>query len=230
MLFRRKSLALVLASLGAACAHDPGVEVPDPVAETRSAPPAKKPAWDPAWDDVIARAIGEHSPELLVPGPGPGRDIKTFCPGFARAGAPERSRFWSAFFEAVARYESNFDPAARMQEGWADPETGAPQWSEGLLQLSYSDQQGHPDCGLDRAQGNILDPEVNLACGVAILRRQLAARGTLFPQGKPYYWSVLTSRKVRPKVEAYLSASARALPFCRPVAAAGALVPSPRKR
>ncbi len=222
MLSRGKSLLLLVAIALAACAHEPGREVPDPVAEIPAAPADPKPTWNPAWHDVVSRAIAKHSPELLAPGRGPSKDILTFCPGFAQAGKDERSRFWSAFFEAFARYESNFDPTSRMQEAWADPDTGAPQYSEGLLQLSYSDQRGLPECGLDRGQSNILDPEVNLACGVAIMRRQLAARGTLFPQGRPYYWSVLTSRKVRPKVEAYLSQSARNLPFCRPVAAAGA--------
>ncbi len=215
MLLLRKYL-LVLAVPFGACAHAlKAAEMPAPPATLAGPALAPAPAWQPAWNAAVERAIAKHSPALLTPGPKPRRAIQAVCPGFVAATPAQRSRFWSAFFEAIARYESNFDPAARMQEAWSDPDTGAPQMSEGLLQLSYSDRAGHPDCTLDRAAGNIVDPEVNLSCGVAILRRQLEVRGALFPPGKPYYWSVLTSRKVRPKVEAYLSSSVEALPFCR---------------
>lgn len=187
--------------------------MPEPVAA------ASPKVWEPAWTEHVAKAIAAHSPELLSPGAKPARDVAAFCPGFGKADKAERALFWAAVFEAIARYESNFDPAARMQESWADPETGDPQYSEGLLQLSYSDRKGHPECALDRAQGNIVDPEINLSCGVAIMRRQLAARGTLFPRPKPYYWSVLTSQKVQPKVKAYLALAAGRLPFCAHVSA-----------
>jgi hypothetical protein len=198
------STCVLFVALGG-CAHD------FTEAEVES---VKTPAWQPQWTGYVEAATFRHSPELLTPAPKPLEEITTFCPGFRSASRSERAQFWAAFFASVARYESNFDPAARMREAWNDPDTGAPQQSEGLLQLSYSDRNYHPDCALDRALGNILDPEVNLSCGVAILRRQLAARGTLFPRPKPYYWAVLTSKQVQPRLKRDLSTRAAALAFC----------------
>ena len=66
--------------------------------------------------------------------------------------------------------------------------------SVGLLQLSYGDQERHAGCPLEPMEANITDPAVNLRCGVAILRNQLAARNTLFPR-RYYYWSVLTRKR-----------------------------------
>jgi hypothetical protein len=68
--------------------------------------------------------------------------------------------------------------------------------SVGLLQLSYGDEQRHPDCPLDATAANITQPEVNLRCGVAIMRDQLAVRSTLFPR-RAYYWSVLTRKRAQ---------------------------------
>jgi hypothetical protein len=66
--------------------------------------------------------------------------------------------------------------------------------SVGLLQLSYGDQERHAGCPLEPMEANITDPAVNLRCGVAILRNQLATRNTLFPR-RYYYWSVLTRKR-----------------------------------
>lgn len=172
-------------------------------------------AWEPEWTDYVVQATFAHSRALLRPAARPAAEIARFCPGFDAAGELDRAGFFALFLAAVARYESAYDPGARLQEAWADPETGEPEVSEGLLQLSYSDHVGHPDCALDRAARNLRLPDVNLACGVAILRRQLAARDTLFPGPRPYYWAVLTNAKVQAKVRAFLDEHAPRLPFCR---------------
>lgn len=185
---------------------------PAPVADAPLAPAVY--AWQAAWDDIIAASIERHSPQLLDDKVLPRHDIQPYCPGFAKASRTDKARFWAAFFESVAKYESGFDPAAIYQEGWSDPETADPQLSQGLLQLSYSDRRYHADCHVDRERGNIYDPEVNLSCGVAILRKQIEKRKTLFPGPKPYYWSVLTRDKTKKKVVAHLAARTKDLAFC----------------
>lgn len=177
--------------------------------------PIKGLSWQANWTEHVALSITRHSPALLTPSQEPLNEIVGICPGFATAAPDQRLRFWALFLAAVTRYESGFDPNARFQEGWKDPETGHPQMSEGLLQLSYSDRAGHKDCRLDRAAANITDPAVNLDCGVAILRKQLAVKKTLFPGPKPYYWSVLTNPKVKPKLVTYLTEAAARQPFCQ---------------
>lgn len=223
----RSTAAALLATvaLASACASPPRPGVGEPVGEASAAveapasPFAVLPAvaghtWKPAWNDVVADAIARDASELLDPGSVPLAEVQTICPGFATTSREGRLAFWTLFLAAISRYESGFDPAARFQEGWKDPETGKPQFSEGLLQLSYSDARYHDGCALDRAAGNIVDPSANLSCGVVILAKQLRVKKTLFPAPRPYYWSVLTNPKVRSKLQSYLAANAPALPGC----------------
>ncbi|MBN1207250.1 MAG: transglycosylase SLT domain-containing protein [Myxococcaceae bacterium] len=197
---------LLSALLGAACAH------PEPVARKpweaqagvseapAPTPPASGPrfaqvreekgrAWKHEWNLVIAEALEDIGQPLLEDDKVPAEEVRALCPGYFNAHREERKAFWALLFASIARLESGFDPERTFME---------PQplrtLSVGLLQLSYGDQTRHAGCPLEPMEANITDPTVNLRCGVAILRNQLAARSTLFPR-RYYYWSVLTRKR-----------------------------------
>lgn len=91
---------------------------------------------------------------------------------------------------SVAKLESNFDPNCRFREGASLDYV----YSEGLLQLSYGDENRYKNVLLDTEKGNILDPEVNLRTGVIIFAKQLKTKKTIFTD-KFFYWSVLTNKQ-----------------------------------
>jgi len=88
-------------------------------------------------------------------------------------------------------------------------------YSEGLLQLSYGDQARHSGCRIDRAAQALRAPEVQLECGVIIMRNQLRRHSRLFVKERFYYWSVLTRASGRAQVLRYFDAHVSALPFCK---------------
>ena len=130
------------------------------------------------------------------------------CPGSFKASNGERESFWALFIASIARFESRFDPNSRMQENASLGYI----YSEGLLQLSYGDEKTYGHCKLNGAAGNILDPKINLQCGVAILSVQVAKRRVLFPN-QFFYWSVLSIKKSQIRIN--LLNTAAQLPFCK---------------
>ena len=142
----------------------------------------------------------------------PPSEVRELCPGYFEASREERKAFWALLFASIARLESGFDPESTFLEP-----RPLRTLSVGLLQLSYGDQERHDGCPLNPMDANITDPAVNLRCGVAILRNQLASRNTLFPR-RYYYWSVLTRK--REQVQRDFLQHRDQLGFCQPEDAA----------
>jgi hypothetical protein len=155
--------------------------------------------WDPEWDKIVELAL---PPEMLshqVP-----RDVRRFCPRFYEMAEDDKRAFWAYFFQALAGAEAGLKPEARVRH--TEPEvavrdsvTKRDVRSEGLLQLTYEDQQRYGcdfDWEADRKlkaddpAKTILQPKNSLECGVKILDKQI------IEQHKPLlsqsgYWSTL---------------------------------------
>jgi len=205
-------LLVMLAGMAAVCGcskqEAPKVAVSAPGPQMKAAPPtpiAEKKAelggttWDPGWDQIVERAL----PAEMLSGPVP-RDVRRFCPRFGAMPEGDKRAFWAYFFQALAGAEAGLDPKTRVRHTEAavavkDGVTGRPVRSEGLLQLTYEDQERY-GCDFDwdhdkRLPANdpaktILTPKNNLECGVKILRKQIIeARKPLFSSSS--YWSTL---------------------------------------
>jgi hypothetical protein len=155
--------------------------------------------WNPAWDKIVEEALPPSMLSSQVP-----RDVRRFCPRFYEMTEVDKRAFWAYFFQALAGAEAGLDPTTRVRH--TEPEvavkddvTGRMVRSEGLLQLTYKDQERY-DCAFDwqidrtlKADDpakTILQPKNNLECGVRILEHQL------IEQHKPLlsrtgYWSTL---------------------------------------
>jgi len=163
--------------------------------------------WLPDWNVFLSDAIDDHGTSLTDENNIPADQMNSLCPGFFGASVNEKKAVWALFFASISRFESGFDPNSRYQEG-----SGLNYiYSEGLLQLSYGDEKHHNDCKIDNNLQNILDPKVNLQCGVSIMRDQLKVRKVIFTNTH-YYWSVLTNKKS--EITAFFKKHVDQLPFC----------------
>ncbi|KFE66591.1 hypothetical protein DB31_1064 [Hyalangium minutum] len=169
-------------------------------------------AWKQEWNLIIAEALEDVGQPLLEDDKVPAGEVRALCPGYFESPREERKAFWALLFASIARLESGFDPESTFLEP-----RPLRTLSIGLLQLSYGDQERHEGCPLNPMDANITDPAVNLRCGVAILRNQLASRNTLFPR-RYYYWSVLTRK--REQIQRDFLLHRDQLGFCQPEAAA----------
>ena len=220
--------------------------VPSPAATPRpsatptpSATPIRVPAssdfkayWDgkhkdsSLWTTYVQDAVSRIGQDL-VKGPS---DIATFCPQYDRLGTQDRVNFWVQLVAAMTKYESGFNPASRMVETTMghDPVTGAPTSSEGLMQLSYSDEKNYKAvlpvgvCDFDYptdkklastdVRRTILDPKTNLTCAIGILNRQVQRTGKL-AIGSGAYWAVIKTDRASNKL-APIRAITKSLAFC----------------
>ena len=156
------------------------------------------------WTSFTLAAIDEIGSALLVSEPS---DIDTFCPAYVDRDQDGRRAFWVSLLSAMARLESNFDPAVSYNEkenctypGCKDEFTtqdGRPVVSRGLLQLSQESANGYRNCSVPITNEELLhDPKVNLRCAVAIMARWVEADGKISQTEPPWlggarYWSVL---------------------------------------
>lgn len=131
-------------------------------------------------------------------------DITNFCPTYNSLNIDQKANVWAQIFVAIAKYESAYSPTSRMHETTMgnDPVTNQPVYSEGLLQLSYQDIQWAPWCDFDWAKDRslsatdprktILDPYLNLNCGVGIMAKQIKSKGSIVVSSG-VYWAVIKS-------------------------------------
>jgi hypothetical protein len=155
--------------------------------------------WDPAWDKIVELALPPAMLSRQVP-----HDVRRFCPRFYQLGEADKRAFWAYFFQALAGAEAGLDPATRVRH--TDPEvavvdkvTGRMVRSEGLLQLTYQDQQRY-GCDFDWDHDKklkpddpgktILQPKNNLECGVKILENQIIDQHKRLLSSTSY-WSTL---------------------------------------
>jgi hypothetical protein len=155
--------------------------------------------WDPAWDKIVELALPPAMLTHQVP-----RDVQRFCPRFYHLDEANKRAFWAYFFQALAGAEAGLDPTTRVRH--TDPEvavvdkvSGRMVRSEGLLQLTYEDQQRYGcdfDWGHDKKlkpddpDKTILQPKNNLECGVKILENQIIDQHKPLLSGTSY-WSTL---------------------------------------
>lgn len=185
-------------------------------------------AWDKnanraEWSKMIYSIIENEEHSLLETNAA--RDIENFCPRYNDLNDSQRLNFWGQFFVALAYPESGWNPLSQMVEKGAqkaDPVTGRPVKSEGLLQLSYQDEKSYRiDCGfnwgIDRylsdndGRRTILHPFLNLRCGIKIMAIQLKKRGLIQVKDK-YYWHVL---KINGRSEEKIKNMTRSLEICQ---------------
>ncbi|MDX2235699.1 MAG: transglycosylase SLT domain-containing protein [Hyphomonadaceae bacterium] len=172
-------------------------------------------SWDvrlegETWTATTHAAIDVLAPQLLTTLPA---DIDAFCPGYRTAAPANRRAFYVALLSELARYESNFDPAARVQETFTDA-SGQRVVSRGLLRLSPDAANG-AGCAITNPQ-QLHDPTANIQCAVRILNRwvtqdQLIAGYSAGAwRGASRTW---TSLRAREKL-ADLQAATNAKPYC----------------
>lgn len=173
------------------------------------------------WSQYLQRIILNEWSSLL-----PGADdIESFCPRYHTLDNYQRANAWAQIFVAIAKYESAYSPVSRMRETTmgTDPVTRQPVYSEGLLQLSYQDIQWAPYCKFDwqkdkdmsstNPQKTILDPFINLHCGVGIMARQIKNKGRIVVSSG-VYWAVIKSGGRYQQISS-IQAIARSLPLCK---------------
>ena len=155
--------------------------------------------WNIEWDKLVELAIPPEMVSRQVP-----RDVRRFCPRFYEMQEADKRAFWAYFFQALAGAEAGLKPTTRVRHtqpevAVVDKVSGRMVRSEGLLQLTYEDQQRY-GCDFDWQHDRmlpandpgktILQPKNNLECGVKILDNQI------IDQKKPLtaqtsYWSTL---------------------------------------
>ncbi len=138
--------------------------------------------WDSRWDLFIEEAL---PPEMLSSKVA--KAVKPFCPRFTALDEADKRVFWAYFFQALAGAEAGLVPTANVRHTdpvlqIKDDVTHRMVRQEGLLQLTYMDQQRYGcdfDWEKDRnlaetdPEKTILQPKNNLLCGVNILHNQL---------------------------------------------------------
>jgi hypothetical protein len=186
-----------------------------PLAWEKSHPERK--AWSQYLQTLL---LGEWS--SLLKG---ASDMKNFCPKYASLSNNQKANAWAQLFVAVARYESAYNPLSRMRETTmgTDAVTGKQVWSEGLLQLSYQDKQWDPWCKFDwskdknlsstSSKKTILDPYINLHCGVGIMAKQIKNKNTIAITSG-VYWSTLKPGGKYNQLTS-IKSMVKSLPFCQ---------------
>lgn len=164
------------------------------------------------WSQYLMKLVQEDWSSLLKGAD----DMDQFCPRYASLSTQERANVWSQLFVAMAKYESSYNPLSRMQETTmgTDPVTKKPVYSEGLLQLSYQDITGWSFCKFDWSKDKnlsptdprktILDPYINLHCGVGIMAKQVARTGKIMV-GSGAYWAVIKTNSKYQQINKIIS-------------------------
>jgi hypothetical protein len=134
-------------------------------------------------------------------------DIDRFCPTYALASSNDRVEFWVGLLSAMAKFESDLNPATVFTEKIKD-KTGADVVSRGLLQISFeSANQRRYACDIEHEE-SLHDPATNIGCAVRILSTWVGQDGVVAygdsrrkNMGGARYWSVLRrSRSSLPKI------------------------------
>ncbi|MHB1958238.1 MAG: hypothetical protein ACYCO5_04325 [Acidobacteriaceae bacterium] len=172
--------------------------VPPTPIDTKAAELGEK-TWNPQWNSIVAQSLPVAMLSSRVP-----RDVRLFCPRFYLLSNADKRTFWAYFFQALAGAEAGLDPDANVRHTEPklakEEDVGATKVrSEGLLQLTYADQQRY-GCPFDQEADRklppddpartILQPKNNLVCGVMILENQIIhLHRPLLWHGS--YWSTL---------------------------------------
>lgn len=217
--FQVKSIPGASSPEGSRDQNPPSLPPPSDIPDSSDLPNEKKysVAFPPLWekprqaDGVVWTQFAFETVDVFGDGLLKGTsDIEEFCPKYFTLTRNEKINFWVYLVSAIVKFESGFNPASRFLETTmgTDPVTQLPVWSEGLLQLSYQDSNNYSFCkdldwNKDRVlsptdpKKSILDPFINLRCGIRILNHQVIRKNLISVRG---YWSVLfpTGTKIAP--------------------------------
>jgi hypothetical protein len=178
------------------------------------------------WSKMIYQIIQKKTPQILSQNVAD--DVETFCPRYRVLKESERLNFWAQFFVGLAKYESSWEPTTSSVEhnmSGVDSVTGQKIVSEGLLQLSYQDEKNYPiQCDFNwpkdkllpqkDARRTILDPYLNLNCGLQIFAHQLKRfRRIVVKDPKQLYWAVLFNGRSNKIKE--IAKMTKSLSFCK---------------
>jgi len=186
-----------------------GLNNPENLNPTLSPPPTTQAAYEPLdWEtsDHPERKAWSAAAEQMVlqklSSFDQAQDAFMFCPNYPNLTQTQKVNFWAQLIVGVAYYESSWDPTSRYDETTLgiDALTGQSVYSEGLLQMSYDDVQSYPFCQfnwtLDKnlaptdPNKTILNPQINLDCGIQVLAEQIANYGFVV-MSSHLYWSTL---------------------------------------
>jgi hypothetical protein len=172
-----------------------------------------------AWSAYLLSQIATELPTLSN-----ASDITNFCPTYKNLTTTEQTEVWGDLMVWDSYFESGWDPTNRYEETTLgiDPVTHEQVWSEGLMQMSYQDTLWMPSCrfnwnvdkNLSATDPNktILNPEINLQCGVFVLSNQIKLYGAV-GLSDHLYWSTLRAGSTDlHEIEAHVQNS---LAFCR---------------
>lgn len=187
---QRLSTLTILAA--AVCVIVGGCTSTPPAPEQPQQIPAPGPGW--AYDQFVRDHITLRMLEAKPAG---------LCPKYDELA--DQKIFWVKFVQAVAKAESNYNPASVYVEKTQgkDPVTGAQTTSEGLLQLSYKDTihtyyRNLPAVQeISWAKKNLQDPFINLAAGMAIMDDRIHRAGPDVVSALAPYWSTVREYRVK---------------------------------
>lgn len=119
-----------------------------------------------------------------------------WCPNYQSFESEKKLEVWSWIFTRMAYHESSYNSAQKYDEGQTSTSLVGVV-STGLLQISFNSSQARTylnhGCPI-RANSDLVDPEKNLGCGVAMVAA-LIKRDDCFTcgtkKGAGAYWSVL---------------------------------------
>lgn len=178
------------------------------------------------WSKMIYHIIEKQTPEIL--GQNVADDVEIFCPRYRSLTDMQRMNFWAQLIVGIAKFESGWTPTATTIEYkmmGSDAVTGKHIASEGLLQISYQDEKNYPiQCGFNWAKDKnlsqkdprktILDPYLNLNCGLQIFSYQLKTFRTIVAKNsRQLYWAVLYNGQSNKIKE--ISEMTKSLSFCK---------------
>lgn len=196
----------LLAIFFAGCASTPPATTPAPAPVEEPGSPAEVeqpaiPAPAPGEGEHVLYpkcASGAWCYDSLVQGRVTNRmigvDPGIYCPKYKSL--PNKVAAWGAIAKAITRAECGWKPASSMVEKFVDHYTGKLAVSAGMFQLSVGDRaiyKEYPDC-VKLNPTTLLDPVINLKCGMGILDKIGGSRAT-FREGAGRYWSVVRDNK-----------------------------------
>lgn len=173
------------------------------------------------WSDQLNALMQELWPSLSQ-----AKDMTRFCPKYESLTLEQKQKAFAEMIVGISYFESAWSPVSRMQESTmgTDPITGRAVYSEGLLQLSYQDIIWAKYCKFDWAKDKALDPKsplktilnpaLNLDCGVRILADQVASKKAVV-LSKSVYWAVIKDGGKYQQIPGIVSLVQKAMPECK---------------
>lgn len=171
-----------------------------------------------AWSKFVFELVSEELLEVLDSA----KDAKRICPKYEVLARDQRVLIWGELVSALAYFESGWSPTSRMTETTmgTDPVTKKQVVSEGLLQLSYQDVPNYgsvlkyPLCKIEwtkdkglsvtDSKKTILDPYINLECGLRILANQVQKKNLVI-LSSGVYWAVLKEGGKYSKIDSIIA-------------------------